>query len=140
MILRIEVIFCRGVPEFIFEGSAEIESGNDLPEISVIGKTNRGRRKELVKEDRRRQTENALVDPVHASGRHFSKNIRSILAASTKSLSVSPLILCVYVIASTRPQARHRSGWCPSASATAPTRFTKSSALLKSGNRNVFFM
>src|SRR6478752_1289876 len=40
--------------------------------------------------------------------------------------------------ACTRPQARHRSGWCPSASASAPTRFTKSRPVLKSGNIKTF--
>src|SRR6266571_4981155 len=57
-----------------------------------------------------------------------------------KSLSVSPLILCVQVVIPTFPQARKMSGWCPCSSASLPTRFTKSSALRKSGNLKVFVM
>src|ERR1039458_3289075 len=68
---------------------------------------------------------------------YLRKNSRSILAARMKSFSVRPSILCVYVFTSTRPQVSNRSGWCPSASATAPARFTNARAVLKSGNTNV---
>src|ERR1022692_605245 len=68
---------------------------------------------------------------------YLLKNSRSILAARMKSFSVRPSILCVYVFTSTRPQVSNRSGWCPSASATAPARFTNARAVLKSGNTNV---
>src|SRR5258708_5930439 len=50
------------------------------------------------------------------------KNSRSILAARTKSLSVSPLILWRYVMASPPPPARHRSGCTPLASPMRPTQ------------------
>src|SRR6267143_5646168 len=57
-----------------------------------------------------------------------------------KSLSVRPLILCVQVVIATFPQARKMSGWCPSSSASSPTRFTNFSASRKSGNLNAFVM
>src|SRR6266567_4372633 len=53
-----------------------------------------------------------------------------------KSLSVRPSILWVHKVISALPQASKMSGWWPCASASSPTRFTKASACLKSGNLN----
>ncbi len=67
--------------------------------------------------------------------REVLQRARSAFAARTKSLSVRPSILWVQRSRRTRPQVRKTSGWWPSSSAMAPTRFTKSRAGWKPSKR-----
>ena len=67
----------------------------------------------------------------------FTHRTASAFAARMKSLSVSPLILCVHKVIFTRPHPSSMSGWWPCCSATSPTLFVKASASAKFGNLNV---